>query len=148
MGGLSKLDLAWAGGILDGEGYIGAYAMGNFTRLKIAVNNTDPRMLLKLYNMFGGRLYAYPKRKERQVYSWSTQDSHATKVIAQVLPYLVVKKEQAAIALRFSDTYVKNGQKVSEENKGNRKKWARKLKQLKGPNLYSHIWDTRETPNI
>ena len=150
MGDLSKIDLAWVAGILDGEGYVGAYKMGNFTRLKVAVTNTDPKMILKLYDMFGGNLYAFPPSPRKQVYSWSVQDSHATKVIAQVFPYLVTKADQARIALKFADTYVDNGKKLADGVFEKRKEWAEELKRLKKSSPYSSLWKekTGKSPSI
>ena len=104
---MRKVDLAWAGGIVDGEGCIGAYATSGYMRLKLEVNNIDPRMPQMLYEMFGGTRYLHPAQRpnERQLYRWCAHDALAGRIIAQIYPYLVIKKEQAEIALQIAATF-------------------------------------------
>jgi hypothetical protein len=154
MDNLSNEDLAWAAGIFDGEGCIGAYKNRQYIRLKVEVNNTDPRMPLKLHSMFGGSLYLHPPYKDRpheqQLYRWCAMDTQAGDIIAQIYPYLTVKKEQAAIALEFCKTYVGKGKRLPPETFTKREKWAEELKELKWPSNYVHLWEERtgKTPDI
>lgn len=99
-------DLAWAAGIIDGEGSIGAYTQGNSTNiLSVTVGSTDFRMVQKLYDMFGGHLReANPCASGRTFWHWKATAKCATSMLQLVLPYLVTKREQAEVALVFSGT--------------------------------------------
>jgi hypothetical protein len=103
---IADTDIAWAAGILDGEGSIGAYTNGNGGRvLSVQVGNTDFRMVQKLHDMFGGCLReTNPCASGRTYWQWKTTSRVAASCLRLVLPYLITKKEQAEVALVFSDT--------------------------------------------
>lgn len=104
---------AWAAGILDGEGCIQLISRKGRTGprgvgragfcLRVDVGNTDPRMLLKLKELFGGS--AVSRRKTNRGYGtmpmwqWSLGCAQAEAMLRAVLPWLVVKKEQADLAI-------------------------------------------------
>ena len=61
------IDIAWAAGIVDGEGYIGICKRGNKLGASVAVGMTDFDIIYRLYDTFGiGTLY----REERSQLNW------------------------------------------------------------------------------
>lgn len=138
-------DLAWASGIMDGEACIGAYGSKGRIQVRIEVDNIDPRMCVRLKDIFGGSVRiqskAMPPKKRR--YRWAVQDQVAGSVLRKVYPYLVIKQEQADVALAILNTYVGRGQRVSSEALRNRAELAKELKDLKHQN-FKKYW----TPGI
>jgi len=98
-------DLAWAAGVVDGEGSIGAYTNGASAYvLSLQVGNTDFRMVSKLHDMFGGSLReTNPCASGRTYWQWKINAQKAGEAIRLIMPYLVTKKEQAEVALVFVD---------------------------------------------
>lgn len=97
-------DLAWAAGIIDGEGCI---SLNNEHRvqylLRISVTNTDLRMLTRLRDLFGGSVCGPLKRykvhhKDRWV--WDIKASKAESAIRAMFPYFVTKKQEAELGLQ------------------------------------------------
>ena len=127
--------LAWVAGIIDGEGCIGAYPnrCKRGMQLKLEVNNVDSRMTQKLYELFGGShcMRKVPRPNECDLYTWNLGGRRTGSVLRQILPYLVIKQEQAILAIEFADTIVNKGANLSDETIVLRKKIGDKLKALK-----------------
>jgi hypothetical protein len=108
--------LAWAAGILDGEGciYIARFgkSRGSWS-LWVSVTNTDTRMLAKLQDLFGGSIAGpYQPNPQRKPYRvWGVASRQAGQLLAAVRPWLVAKADQADIALEFRAHIVGQGQR-------------------------------------
>lgn len=107
-GSLDSHDLAWAAGIFDGEGSVGAYTWGESKNLRVSiqVGNTCLLMISKFHDMFGGYVATTKKaRKNGQpYYTWRCRSGYQEFFLRSVLPYLVTKREQAEVALTFLGT--------------------------------------------
>src|SRR5687767_2509387 len=55
-------DLAWAAGIVDGEGYV---SIDTTFVLRLSVSNTDPRITDRLLHLFGGSKHQYQPRQNQ-----------------------------------------------------------------------------------
>jgi len=105
---MEKLHPAYVAGFLDGEGTIRinksyTKARGVRYELQVCAVNTDPRPLIYLQKKYGGGVYTrklVPRYKN--AYCWTLGQHAALKVLEEVLPYLVIKKERAELALEFS----------------------------------------------
>jgi len=65
---------------------------------RVAVGNTDFRMLEKLKELCGGRVYNYPRRrkKHKPYRTWVLYRKAEVKdFLSKILPYLICKKEKA-----------------------------------------------------
>ena len=95
----SETDLAWAAGIIDGEGCITITRAGG--QLRVMVANTDLRMLHKLRELFGGNISR--KKTYRAHYKpqwfWQLCAKDAAGALNAMLPYLVTKADQAELGL-------------------------------------------------
>lgn len=128
--------IAYLAGIIDGEGtlFIGNY--GNKDKIRgtgffqtiIAVTTTDKCLTDWLYENFGGWKSEYtPKQRAKNckgpVHSWKCTGDRLTHLCELMIPYLVIKKQQAMILLKMRSTYFcseyqpgKQGvQRISEE---------------------------------
>jgi len=64
-------------------------------------------MLRKLKELFGGYVYLKPRQENRRpCWIWGASGKGIYPIVRSIAPYLVTKREQAAIILRLSRTIV------------------------------------------
>lgn len=127
-------------GLIDGEG---CFSLGKYYNpltinwqynFRLCITNTDLTLMKWLIKHVGGRYYGkYAETdKHKARYEWrpSGKNNHE-KIVLAILPYLVVKRQQAEIFLRFL-----RAARVTQENQGNEKELLlREMRKLnrKGP---------------
>ena len=139
MGALTPVQLAWAAGIFDGEGCISLrfIPQRGSHQLRIAVNSTDGIMAKKFHEWFGGRYRSRVDRRypRRPIAEWYAQGKLAGKVLTILQPYLLVKAQQADLAIAYVETIQENkggdGPKISDEMRDLRFLIERQLRLLK-----------------
>lgn len=125
--------LAWAAGIIDGEGCIFFNKQKNSFTLRVEVVQLDPRMPRKLEELFGGNVKFKAKRPQphwRPIYVWYVCAQRAANVLMEILPWLIVKREQAELAI-LSRQYVSRRGKPQPELRGKLAEAAINLSALK-----------------
>lgn len=145
-----KSRIAYAAGIIDGEGYIGikVYKPGgtsetiNYTYLpRIVVKMNCGHVMDFLFGMFGGTVNLVPQRDTGYFpgFCWEITGAKATDILKQILPFLKTKKKQAEAAIRLqsrievgkkSRTGKPYGNPLSEYEVGKRKKIFEEVKHL------------------
>jgi len=110
----TQTELAWLAGFADGEGsiQINYNRARDFYALRFTLTQKDQTVLINIQNQFGGVLAISGKGPHvwyRLV--WSTRQ--AAELLRLLMPFLVVKRTQAELALRF------------QEVSGRQRKWAR-----------------------
>jgi len=103
--------LSYIAGIIDGEGHIGIAKSShpNTTRertadynLRVAVKMCDGKVIDYLFGNYNGHVGIRPAVPPRnKQYYWVLTCKKASELLKQLLPYLVGKKEQAELAIRF-----------------------------------------------
>jgi len=109
---LNMAELGWAACAIDAEGTIThATVRGeNRSTIRVSVFNTDPRFVLKMRTLFGiGTVTSRVRvgrtgKTERRSYTWTASQRQAGRILEQVLPHLVIKREQAELALAIMAT--------------------------------------------
>lgn len=115
MSKVSKTSWAYAAGILDGEGSISISATNLLTSagnvykgydLKVMISNTDVGLMNWFKANFGGVWYAGGQNSKvaqtKPCYRWILTDYAAMELfILAVLPYMLIKREQAKLALEY-----------------------------------------------
>jgi|SRR5215831_5748931 len=107
LSSLNELWIAWAAGFIDGEGavLIKRYAPchgqpdGKIT-VMLDVNQKVPEPLFKLEEMFGGKV-GYTE--SRNIYYWRIFGQASTRCLRVIRPYLLVKGEQADLAIECQE---------------------------------------------
>lgn len=110
---MKEVEKAYIAGIIDGEGCIsiqrrrGGHCFDESKRWsyqsQVYIGNTDKRMLEFIYRLCGGSIRTRQKLEGcKQTYTLSFTGNEAKKLLGSILPFLVVKKEQAenVLALR------------------------------------------------
>jgi len=112
-------DLAWAAGIIDGEGSIFIMKQQRKDRerghnyiLRISVQSTDPYMTKELGKLFpDGAIFSQDRYKSENwsdTLKWQVNGRRAVNVLKQILPFMRVKQDQAKMAVDFQETTKKN----------------------------------------
>lgn len=110
---VSQMDWIRLAAFIDGEGSI---FIGRSTRkggcvqhaLEVVVSGTSPLLINWLLNTFGGNAYlSYPNGTSdlgsKICTSWKLFEIRAEMVIRACLPYFIIKRSQADIALAYRD---------------------------------------------
>jgi len=108
---IDNLKIAWAAGFADGEGYIGLTRWfdkkrGYYTyRIQFEVAQVHETPIRLMSSMFSdvGRVRHYTNHK-RGYWTWRVFGQDAIEVIKILMPYLVVKQEQARLVLEYEFT--------------------------------------------
>ena len=121
---VTETDKAYLAGIIDGEGYIGiGMNKGTDNRqpqyvLRISIAQSNQPFLVCLRDKWGGLGSICVNRSPRQAkvgYRWHISANQAASILEDILPYLVIKKPQAELALEFQVTRGKPWKRVSED---------------------------------
>jgi hypothetical protein len=112
-------DTEWAylAGIIDGEGSIYVAAVDKYQQPRISITNTDRRLLLWVQHITGGgsinfRDYAHRNGHWKPCWNWRAAANQMTRILQMVRPYLIIKGEQADLALEFIRLGIYNGESL------------------------------------
>jgi hypothetical protein len=132
-------DDAWAAGFFDGEGtlVIRRRPLANTINFQphLAVEQIDPRPLCKLAELYGGSVVWIRDGRvnARDIYRWRIQAHGDIEFfLGRVLPYLIVKREQAQIMLRLTKTKLPRGAMMTSELTEKRERLYHELKTERG----------------
>lgn len=100
---LDPVDMAYAAGFLDGEGYFSDRLRGG---VEVKVDCVNPHPLLWLRDTFGGSLRRYSRRdpKCRTYWRWRVYGDPARALCLALLPMFRIKRAEAE-AIAFSKEY-------------------------------------------
>ena len=115
----SEIDIARFAAYLDGEGSItlqfghaGNPGSGK-DRMGICVSNTDARLMKWLIETFGGVVMAQrpnPGQHGKKIlFSWRLHSVNASFMLERCKKYLIIKPEEARLAIAFQATFCKPG---------------------------------------
>lgn len=89
--------LAYAAGIMDGEGSVGLYRKSSTQRFrypKCSVDNTSIELVEFMHKYFGGSLTSRKRKSyEKDLYRWQIQGQRCMDFLEDVLPYLKEKEK-------------------------------------------------------
>jgi hypothetical protein len=108
-GTLDKTKFAYLAGLIDGEGSFCISRVNtsfgySFARC-IVVANTDKKVMKWLVQNFGGRVKVFalrnPEKHKRRLQWLPNGTKNLENLVLGILPYLVIKREQAKVFLEF-----------------------------------------------
>lgn len=140
---MDKLNWSYLAGILDGEGtiYIGQMSDKRRTFLKVVVTNTDLNLMKWLITNFGGAYRGEQRGNYRLIYRWQPKGKkNREKLLLGVLPYLIIKREQALLALEFDRMNCSNPEK--------RDGIRLRIQALNRGSVETNTQDTSPEPNV
>lgn len=108
----SDEDLAYFAGAIDGEGCILISKAlpkkkSPIYKLSLTAANTDPNFIFYLNTIFPSYINnaAHATKQRRNTYSWGANGDYACEILRLIYPFLIIKKEQASIAIEFQKTF-------------------------------------------
>lgn len=107
------VDCARLAAFIDGEGCIKVTKKADsrrpgklYYRFSIEIANTDPRLSQWCKSVFGGIIvFRDMGPKWKDAYTWSATEKRAEAILRRVLPFLLLKRAQADVALAYRDTF-------------------------------------------
>jgi hypothetical protein len=119
----SIAEIAYLAGLIDGEGciYIGhtkqkKYGTGYCWHSMLKITSCDEELIIWLENTFGGSKdsrYRWTSKKAftRPVYNWQATGPMLDYLMPLVKPYLIIKKKQCELMIRYRITCKNIGSK-------------------------------------
>lgn len=99
------VELAYFAGIVDGEGCISSAETRGRVFASLNVTNTYPYILEDLKSLFGGNIYRRNRKKalehHKASYGWTIGGASVSQALELLLPYMIIKKEQAKVAMEL-----------------------------------------------
>ena len=107
-GTVCRENLTYIAGFFDGEGTISSTAT-YYNNLRIGITNTCKAPLTFIMETLGGYIYEQkPTPIGRRVYLWQLCGDKAATALEFLLPYLIVKKEEALLGIQLTRIYDKD----------------------------------------
>ena len=130
--------LAYLAGIIDGEGTITIFHYKRLNRyyLTVEVYNNSKELIDWLINNFGGDSRPIHSASRliqtnwKITYVWRISNNETLNFLKAVYPYLLVKKEQCEIAIKFKETFLKRECPISKTTFEFRKSLYERIKPL------------------
>lgn len=144
---MNPVDLAYAAGLLDGEGCIfiartthNEYGNGlaYSYSLGVTVKMVDREPVAFMSDLFGGRIYDKPVTgtMRRPQFQWRLQGENALRCLVLMRPYLRSKIAQADLGIAFGERTVMVGNPGRARHSLSMKAWQeanyQQMRQLKG----------------
>lgn len=100
----AETDLAYAAGIIDGEGCVSicrtGRSNGKYSYVpKVVVSMTDKEAIEWMASTLGGNMSSTKLRSGKTIYSWHLYGPKLLVVMPKLMPYLRVKKMQAELTI-------------------------------------------------
>lgn len=135
---VSDSEAAWSAGAFDGEGCVMVKVGGarGGDKVRVTVVNTFRAFCDRFRDLYGGSVtvteMAQYNSRWRTRYTWEASGKSAVRALRNMLPYLLVKRSQAVLALEFADT-LRQGVRHPPEVLNRRAEIARLIKEAKSP---------------
>ncbi len=115
--GVTEIEWAQLATWLDSDGSISIQksrpkrpGLASIYRSRVAVSNTNRNVMDWLQTRFGGAVYLALRRpKHKPVLVWRCAATERVALLKQVLPYLIVKQDRAALAIRYAEDMTWSG---------------------------------------
>lgn len=123
---------------MDGEGTFGMYYNKPLNRhlLTVDIYNSSTKLLSWLSENFPGnyREINAPSKKNhinwKPQYIWRSNNSQTLQFLRDILPFLIVKKKQCELAIKFRETFLKRECPVSQITRDIRRSIYEEMKVL------------------
>ncbi len=125
---MTDVELGWTAGIIDGEGSI--EVSGNH-QVYVAVSSIDRCITQKLQVLWSGSEWSLGRKTTigNAIYRWQLTGKKVILLLQTVLPHLVLKGQDAEIAIAFAQTLGKNGRPVPSATREQRDQWILDLRE-------------------
>lgn len=113
----TQIDYARLAAYIDGEGCVQIHRQRQYSKkakanwkphyiVQVVITNTDPRLVVWCRENFGGFIVSYDTYA-RSAFKWCAHSKSCADILENCLPYFIIKRKQAEIAIAFRTTYSK-----------------------------------------
>lgn len=132
--------VVWCAGFFDGEGCITFGKDSYYNRFELVVSASQRYPIREPLNvfkdLFGGSISDYECTTnvgEARMFRWQISGFHAGGVLETMLPFLIVKREQAELAIQWVRLAPGSGNRQAQELKDRRNIIVEKIREAKRP---------------
>jgi hypothetical protein len=145
MNDISDVEAAYLAGLIDGEGciYISKYYSKNGGRIRhslsLIISNSSLELLENIQTVCGaGSIHQFRKsnKKWRSCYSLCFTGMTASGILLRIVPYMILKKPQALIAINYATTMLEGRKRISDASKEYRNYCAEEVS-----NYNKHVYE-------
>lgn len=145
----TKLTPEWLAGFFDGEGCVCLQMQHGYVRLRINITQADKELLEAIASIYNADyLYVKPrKNNDSLVYEIGWYGKSCANILNVLNGRVVKKQAQVDLALRFLDTLVGSGNRLTDEQLAERESLRQHMRKLnyvgpKKPN--AQVVDSKE----
>lgn len=117
---MKRTDLAYIAGFFDGEGCIHLNRVKRQNLyLRVVVVQTNEWIIQWLKYSFGGQVYKMLREKDhhKQRWQWHLYGNQSLEFLKAIRPYLILKRTEAELAIKFQQNRKGTGHKITETQK-------------------------------
>ena len=115
---MSGEEIAWLAGLFDGEGNIAWPRKDNIHAVRVSIANTCIPLLDRCLEVTGtGAIVGSRNKnnpKHRPVWNWACYGDNARELLRVLLPWLIVKKQNALIVLEAVEEWKRTGKSSAD----------------------------------
>lgn len=134
-------DIAYLAGIIDADGSIFVGETNGWYSIHLVISTTTPELLDWIEEKFSppctrlslsrDRMERYVKDVKRQERMDITQQRYLHGLLKEILPYLVIKKEQAKLAIKVLEALMyRDSREYTDELREKLEKYRQRMKEL------------------
>ncbi len=133
---MRKEELAYFAGLMDGEGCfnINYNKKRNTYQARLTMTNTNLDMLIWCQERIGGKIYKRKKYADhhKDKYEWMSwgDKEFLLNLLKKILPFLVGKREQCKVLIKFEKTVGVTGRAITKVNREKRPRLYKEIKKL------------------
>ena len=102
---MTETDKAYLAGIIDGEGTIGINKSSRWYQFRIMVYNDNVELMDWIQLRCGGKISSRDRHGRGVLsYEWKLYGISAIQLVSYLIPYIVIKKDQADVAQQWFKT--------------------------------------------
>lgn len=109
----NETQISYLAGIIDGEGSIYIQRRKTITGWsyfpRFQIVNTNRKLMEWVHQTFGGLIYDKPRKhinpKWKMQIEWFTTRGLLDELLPLIIPYLIIKREQAEIMIKFRESF-------------------------------------------
>lgn len=140
---IENWELPYLAAMIDGEGTIMIEKNKPLKKknigyvLSVKVYNTNKELMEWLKTNFGGGVHSRKYEENKTTYTWHIHSENAYKILKRTMDYLIIKREQAELAIDFQKKLVRRTHYLTNGSNGiplwlsnKREEYYQKLKEM------------------
>lgn len=125
-------ETAYLAGFFDGEGTVFIQESRGRHYLRISVTQVNPEPLKLFQVIFGGTVLADKDRpNRRKIYRWRLGGDRAALALLQLLPYLIVKLDEARLGIIFQEEVKNRHRRLTKDDSSQESAYYHKMREYK-----------------